>query len=79
VHRDVSLEFSENLNYIVGGNGYGKTSILESIYYLCTTKSFDAKTDVEVISFGKERFEINGRACFGFQKASKQNYKRNQF
>jgi DNA replication and repair protein RecF len=60
VHRDVSLEFSENLNYIVGGNGHGKTSILESIYYLCTTKSFDAKTDVEVISFGKERFEING-------------------
>ncbi len=60
VHKDVDLEFSDNLNYIVGGNGHGKTSILESIYYLCTTKSFDAKTDVEVISFGKEDFEIAG-------------------
>jgi len=60
VHKDVDLEFSKNLNYIVGGNGYGKTSILESIYYLCTTKSFDAKTDAEVISFGKEDFEIAG-------------------
>ena len=59
-HKDVDLEFSENLNYIVGGNGRGKTSILESIYYLCTTKSFDTKTDVEVISFGEEEFEIKG-------------------
>jgi DNA replication and repair protein RecF len=60
VHKDIDLNFSVNLNYIVGGNGHGKTSILESIYYLCTTKSFDAKTDVEVISFGKEEFEIVG-------------------
>ena len=60
VHEEVDLEFSQNLNYIVGGNGHGKTSILESIYYLCTTKSFDAKTDVEVISFDKEEFEITG-------------------
>ena len=59
-HKDIDIEFSNNLNYIVGGNGQGKTSILESIYYLCTTKSFNAKTDIEVIRFGKEEFEIIG-------------------
>jgi len=60
VHLELDLEFSDSLNYIVGGNGQGKTSILESIYYLCTTKSFSARTDVEVLSFGKEEFEIIG-------------------
>jgi len=60
-HKNVDLEFSDSLNYIVGGNGQGKTSILESIYYLCTTKSFDVKTDVEVISFGEDEFEIRGK------------------
>ncbi len=61
IHENVELKFSGNLNYIVGGNGQGKTSILESIYYLCTTKSFEAKTDNEVVNFGKENFEIRGK------------------
>lgn len=61
IHKDVEYKFSENLNYIVGGNGKGKTSILESIYYLCTTKSFFAKNDNEVISFNRNDFEIWGR------------------
>ena len=45
---------------MVGGNGEGKTSILESIYYLCTTKSFNARSDNEVVKFGEEDFEIDG-------------------
>ena len=61
IHIDIELEFSGNLNYIVGNNGLGKTSILESIYYLCTTKSFDAKNDSEVVNFGKENFEVDGK------------------
>ncbi len=61
IHENVELKFAGNLNYIVGGNGQGKTSILESIYYLCTTKSFDAKADSEVVRFGKENFEIMGK------------------
>ena len=60
IHTDVKLNFSDNLNYIIGGNGQGKTSILESIYYLCTTKSFNAKTDSEVIKFGEDEFYIKG-------------------
>jgi DNA replication and repair protein RecF len=59
-HKDVSLNFSDNLNYIVGGNGQGKTAVLESIYYLCTTKSHNANSDSEVLRFGENIFEIAG-------------------
>ncbi len=60
VHKNLEINFSGNLNYIVGGNGEGKTAILESIYYLCTTKSYNAKSDSEVVSFKEKEFEING-------------------
>lgn len=59
IHTKTTLNFSDNLNYIVGGNGEGKTSILEAVYYLCTTKSFSSK-DVEVINFNENEFEIKG-------------------
>ena len=59
-HKDISLSFSDNLNYIVGGNGQGKTAILESIYYLCTTKSHNTNSDGEVLKFGEDVFEILG-------------------
>jgi len=59
-HKDISLNFSDNLNYIVGGNGQGKTAILEAIYYLCTTKSHNTNSDGEVLCFGEEFFEIKG-------------------
>ena len=59
-HRDINIKFSENLNYIVGGNGQGKTTILDSIYYLCTTKSHYTKTDSESVSFNEDVFELAG-------------------
>jgi len=59
-HKNTTLNFSETLNYIVGGNGQGKTSILEAAYYLCTTKSFNSK-DIEVLCFNENEFEINGK------------------
>ncbi|MFZ2323985.1 MAG: DNA replication and repair protein RecF [Ignavibacteriaceae bacterium] len=58
-HKNSILNFSEKLNYIVGGNGQGKTSVLEAIYYLCTTKSFNSK-DIEAVSFDENEFEIKG-------------------
>lgn len=58
-HKNINLTFSDTLNYIVGGNGQGKTSVLEAAYFLCTTKSFNAK-DIEVVSFDENDFEING-------------------
>lgn len=60
VHKNLELNFSDKLNCIVGGNGEGKTSILESIYYLCTTKSYNVKSDSEVVRFKENEFEIEG-------------------
>lgn len=60
-HVQTEINFSENLNYIVGENGTGKTTILEAIYYLCTTKSCSTSSDAEVVKFGQDRFEITGK------------------
>lgn len=60
LHSNTNLEFSKNINYIVGGNGQGKTSLLEAIYYLCTTKSINQSSDVEAVKFNEDFFEING-------------------
>jgi DNA replication and repair protein RecF len=58
-HINTEINFSGRLNYIIGGNGQGKTSVLESIYYLCTTKSHNS-SDSEVVRFSETEFEING-------------------
>lgn len=60
IHLDTQIEFSNGINYIVGGNGQGKTSILEAIYYLCTTKGYNSVTDSEVVNFNDNYFEVKG-------------------
>jgi DNA replication and repair protein RecF len=60
LHKDFQIDFAKKLNYIVGGNGQGKTSILESIYYLCTTKSFCTRTDTEAINLNEDMLEVTG-------------------
>ena len=60
-HTDTHIEFAHKLNYIVGGNGVGKTTILEAIYYLCTTKSCLTQSDAEVVKIGETDFKITGK------------------
>ncbi len=60
LHNDTICEFSEHLNFIAGGNGQGKTTILEAIYYLCTTKSMGGASDYEAVTFERENFDIKG-------------------
>jgi len=60
-HTDSRIDFTDNLNYIIGGNGVGKTSILEAAYYLSTTKSCVTSSDSEVVKLGEEVFSIEGK------------------
>ncbi|PID57958.1 MAG: DNA replication and repair protein RecF [Ignavibacteriae bacterium] len=60
LHGKTNIEFSKNINYIVGGNGQGKTSLLEGIYYLCTTKNLSRTSDSEAVKFDNSFFEITG-------------------
>ena len=60
LHKETKINFSKHLNYIVGGNGQGKTSLLESIYYLCTSKSLTQSKDLEVVSFSESYFIVVG-------------------
>ncbi len=58
-HISSNFQFAEGLNYIIGQNCIGKTSILEAIHYLCSSKSMFAK-DSEVVNFNEKHFEIEG-------------------
>lgn len=59
-HTNSRIDFTNKLNYIVGANGVGKTSVLEAIYYLSTTKSSATTSDSEVVKIGEDNFTIEG-------------------
>ncbi len=61
LHKNTFIEFSDKLNLIVGGNGQGKTTILEAIYYLCTTKNLHLSSECEVVTYDEQNFEITGK------------------
>ena len=48
------------LNLLIGPNARGKTSVLEALYCLATTRSFRAVADEEMISFGTEEASLVG-------------------
>jgi len=48
------------LNLLIGPNAQGKTSILEGLYCLSTTRSFRAVADEEMIAFGSEDAALEG-------------------
>jgi DNA replication and repair protein RecF len=54
----LKIKFEDGINIISGMNGQGKTSILESIYYLALTKSFRTSNDSHVISYTNNHFNI---------------------
>lgn len=48
-----TVEFGPEINVITGGNAQGKTNLIEAVYYLTGARSFRAKSDNELICFGK--------------------------
>ncbi|MEJ6951938.1 DNA replication/repair protein RecF [Natronospora cellulosivora (SeqCode)] len=49
------LEFSPNLNIMLGNNGQGKTNLLESIYLMATASSHRSNTDKDLINWDKDK------------------------
>lgn len=54
------IEFSPNVNCISGGNGEGKTNLLDAIYYLSMTKSAQGGNDKFNFRHGQGSFAIGG-------------------
>ncbi len=52
------LEPNTNINLFVGGNGQGKTSLIEALYYLSHNRSFKSKKIKDVVPFEKEFLQI---------------------
>ncbi|MGH7434551.1 MAG: DNA replication/repair protein RecF [Polyangiaceae bacterium] len=48
----VDIEPSAGFNVISGDNGQGKTSLLEAVYVLATSKSFRTSRPLEIVQFG---------------------------
>ena len=63
----VELEPAPRLNVISGDNGQGKTSLLEAIYLVATTRSFRAERTVEVLQTGRDRATVIALVAEGAQ------------
>ena len=59
-YEEISAEFCEHINCLVGLNGSGKTNILDAIYYLSMTKSAFNSSDGQNIRYEQGYFVING-------------------
>jgi len=57
-YQNLHLNFTSNINVIIGNNGAGKTNLLEAIYYLSTSKSFRVKNDFNLVKKGSEFAKI---------------------
>lgn len=58
--EQVELDFSKNINCIIGHNGMGKTNILDAIYYLSFCKSFFNSIDSQNIKHDREFVVVQG-------------------
>jgi len=59
----VALDFepSPGINVITGDNGQGKTSVLEALYFVATTRSFRAERPREMLREGAEMLSVRAR------------------
>jgi len=59
-YSGADLEFSPKINCFVGGNGAGKTNLLDAIYYLSFTRSCFNPIDSQNIRHEQDFFAIHG-------------------
>lgn len=59
-YEELNVEFSPEINCLVGENGSGKTNLLDAIHYLTMSKSAFGSVDVQHIRHGELYFTIQG-------------------
>lgn len=67
-----TIEYGNKINFIYGANAQGKTSVLESIYFTITGKSFRTSTIKDIAKYGNELFGsfLNYSDSFGEKELS---------
>lgn len=63
-YEDLEIEFSPNINIIIGENGVGKTNILEGIYILSLTKSSRYGDTTDLIKNNMNSATITGEVSY---------------
>lgn len=58
--QPLALEPAAGSHLFLGGNGAGKTSVLEAIYVLATTRSFRAAQIADCVHHGEASFQLTG-------------------
>ncbi len=61
-YKSEEIEFTNNVNVILGENAQGKTNMMEAIYVLAMAKSHRTTNDKELIRWEEEYAKIEGRA-----------------
>jgi DNA replication and repair protein RecF len=69
--REAALDPSVALNLVVGANGSGKTSLLESVHFLASARSFRTTRTRDVISHGENTLVISGEVHDSQQRANR--------
>ena len=59
-YSNQSFNFPERITAICGKNGVGKTNLLDAIHYLCFTKSYFTRLDVNNVQHGNIGFRLAG-------------------
>lgn len=59
-YTEADLTFSEKINCLVGGNGAGKTNVMDAIYYLSFCKSYFNPIDSQNIKHNEDFFALHG-------------------
>ncbi|NLR93076.1 DNA replication/repair protein RecF [Flammeovirga agarivorans] len=60
-YKELSVDFTEGVNCIVGPNGVGKTNLLDAVYFLSMTRSAFSFTEQQNARHGEKIFALSGK------------------
>lgn len=67
-HEDSKFEFSPKINGILGNNGVGKTSLLDSVHFLSMCKSYFVSSERMLVRKGEDHLMVSGEFSKSEQK-----------